>query len=908
MKNNIINILIFSCILLSGSIEAVCANTFSLKSPNSKIEVRIDLEKQVCYSVWHDGQKILDKSNIAMVLNDGNVWGENPKLLSNKKNEKHENIVSPFYRSQSFTVDFNELTLKFKGDYSIVFRVYNEGVAYRFLSQSKKEIVVENEVAEFKFDKDYVTYLAHSTNAKEPFSMAFQNTYSQQSLSKADTTIAFLPATIDLGNQKKMTILESDLENYPGMFVKTMGGDSGLMGVFAHYPSKTDQYPWRRQEYVKERADFIAKIKGARSFPWRILAISEKDIEMPINNLVYALASPNRIGDYSWVKAGKSAWEWWNDWGLYEVGFKAGINMETYMHYIDFASRFGLEYVILDEGWYDPKSGDMMAVIPELDLPKLTEYAKSKGVDLILWTVFNVLDSQLDEVCKHYSQMGIKGFKVDFLDRDDQEAVAMVYRIAEATAQHKLILDLHGIYKPTGINRTYPNIINFEGVFGMEEAKWSTAEKDMPQYDVTFPFIRMMAGPVDFTSGAMRNASKKDFQPIYFNPMSQGTRCHQLATYIVYDSPLTMLCDAPTLYEKEADYTHFLSSIPVEVDETKILDGVMGSYIVTARRKGSDWYVGGLSNWTARNIKIDLSFLDAGKKYKAILFKDGINAEKQGSDYSREVLNVSNSSSLSIKMASGGGFAIQIKEDLGAEKLSSSIPARLNLDSFYKKYVDANGIPVLSSSNVRNEALSRASTIIAQILSKRDDVRKAMIDKNCRVMIIGENEDVCQLPEYAHVCDTPENIDYLNSQARGFGGAPEHEFSASCGEENVLGLRSDRYKGESILVHEFAHIFHTVGILSVDPNFDKTLENLYLKSIKNGLWKDTYAISSKEEYFAETFQSFFNCNSFAASADGIHNSINTRNKLKVYDPEMYHLLLKYLPEVDLDLCSQNKYN
>jgi alpha-glucosidase len=659
-----INFLLFFVILFLTKPVSVFGNKkITAKSPDNKIELTISLQKDISYSIWHDGQKILDDSKIALVLSGNKVLGHEPKLISNKEKVFHENITSPFYRASSFSVDYRELDLKFKGEFGILFRIYNEGVAYRFYTTQSKDIEIQDEIAEFNFDKDYKTYLSHTTSKEDPFAMAFQNVYEVKNISEADTSIVFLPATIDVGNSKKLTLLESDLEAYPGMFIQTTKGKHSFRGIFAPYPNSFDIYEWRYQQYVTGRSPFIAKTKGRRTFPWRILAISGKDADMPVNNMVYALASPNRIGDYSWVKLGKSAWEWWNDWGIYNVDFKAGINMETYKHYIDFASKYGLEYIILDEGWYDSNKGNMMKSIPEINLTELVAYAKEKNVGIILWTVFNVIDAQLEEACKYYSELGIKGFKIDFLDRDDQLAVEMTYRIAEAAARYKLVLDLHGYHKPTGINRTYPNIINFEGVFGMEEARWSTMEKDMPRYDVTFPFIRMMAGPVDFTPGAMLNGSQRVFQPIYYNSMSQGTRCHQLATYVVYDSPFTMLCDSPTLYEKEEEYTHFLSSIPVEVDETKVLSGELGEYIVTARRKGNDWYVGGLTNWSARDLQVNFSFLENGKKYKAVIYKDGVNADKHAADYVRESVIVDSNTQLSLNLASGGGFVISLHEE-----------------------------------------------------------------------------------------------------------------------------------------------------------------------------------------------------------------------------------------------------
>lgn len=896
--------LVFICI---GHTSLKAEGSHLLVSPNGKIKVEINTDKQLSYRVAHENTTILSYSNIGIVLEDGTILGQHVQVTSKKvKKEKVDHITSPFYRFSRFVVTCNELDLKLKGNFGIIFRAYNDGVAYRFYTTQKQHLTIKDEMASFHFDKDHTVYLSHSTNEKNPLAMAFQNVYEAKPLSQSASQLAFLPATVDYGNGLKMTILESDLESYPGMFLQAQQESKSLKGVFSPLPAKTEFYPWRKQEYVTAYQTHIAQTSGTRSYPWRILAITEKDTDMPVHNLVYALASPNRIGECSWVKTGKVAWDWWNDWGIYNVDFHAGINMETYKHYIDFASSQRIEFVILDEGWYDPKSGDMLTVIPELNLPELVEYARSKGVDLMLWTVFNVLDSQLEAACEQYAAMGIKGFKVDFLDRDDQTAVDMVYRIAEATAKHKLTLNLHGIYKPTGLNRTFPNILNFEGVFGMEEVKWSTVEKDMPQYNVTFPFIRMMSGSVDFTPGAMRNATKRDFKPIYHNPMSQGTRCHQLAMYIVYDSPLTMLCDAPTHYRKEEAYTRFLASIPVEVDHTQLLDGKMGEYLITARRKQNSWYVGGMTNWTARTVSVDFSFLPHGKQYKATVYTDGINAEKQAADYAVNETDVNANTQIEIHMASGGGFAIRIRENPEYDTRPTAVPASLKIHTFYKKYLDAEGIPIVSSENVKDEALMRARRVITQLLSKRPDIKAQMVKKGCKFMIIGQKEEVCDIPEYAHICDTPEHIAYWNKRARGFGGAPEDDCSASCGEENILGLPADRYKGESILVHEFAHLFHTVGIAGIDPQFDEELEALRQHAIAERRWENTYCISNKEEYFAETLQSFFNCNQYAETANGVHNAIHTREKLKLYDPEMYRLLLRYLPEIELDLTDNQQ--
>ena len=729
--------------------------------------------------------------------------------------------------------------------------------------------------------------------------MAYQNVYDITPLSKAQPKLAFVPVTVDCGSVK-LTLLESDLEAYPGMFVQSQQGKYGLKGVFAPYPAKTDFYPWRKQEYVTETTDFISRSRGSRSYPWRVLAITEKDTDMPVNNLVYALASPNRIGDTSWIKTGKVAWDWWNDWNLKGVPFKAGINMDTYKYYIDFASRNGLEFIVLDEGWYDPKSGDMLTVIPELDLTELIAYGKSKGVEIVLWTVFNVLDSQLEAACKKYADMGIKGFKVDFLDRDDQTAVEMVYRIAEMTARYKLTLDLHGIYKPTGINRTYPHIINFESVFGMEEVKWTDIKNNMPLYDVTFPYIRMMAGPVDYTPGAMRNATKADWRAMYYTPASMGTRCHQLAAYIVHDSPFTMLCDAPTNYLNEQECVDFIASLPVEVDSTFIASGELGKYIVTVRKKDVNWYIGGMTNWDERDVQLDFSFLPEGMSYTAVLFKDGVNANKQAEDYRKETIRIDKDSRLTLHLASGGGFAMKL-ELCPVHGQVTGIPEGKNIPSFYQKYIETEGLYVTSSGKVSDEALLKACDIISLMLAKRPDVKAHMVKKGCHVMVIGKDEETCDLPEFAHICNCEDSIKYWNWRARGFGGAPEDEFSSSCGEENLLALPQDKYVGENILIHEFAHLIHTVGIVGVEPDFNERLEALRQNAIRKGLWEKTYAVSNKEEYFAECVQSFFNCNRYAEPANGVHNWVNRRTKLKTYDPDMYRLLQEYFYEIEIPI-------
>ena len=896
MKNNrTLGLAILSLLLFIGNAPlAAKVKNYTLSSPDGGLKVEISTGDGLSYRIMHENDTILSHSNIGLVLADGTLVGKSSRVTRERRKKIEDKVESPFYRFKEFVAACNELDLKLQGGFGVTFRAYDDGVAYRFYTTVASEVTVKDEVAEFNFLQDYTAYLPYTTNDKKPMAMAYQNVYDVTPLSKAQPKLAFLPVTVDCGSVK-LTLLESDLEAYPGMFVQSQQGKYGLKGVFAPYPDKTDFYPWRKQEYVTETTDFISRSRGSRSYPWRVLAITEKDTDMPVNNLVYALASPNRIGDTSWVKTGKVAWDWWNDWNLKGVPFKAGINMDTYKYYIDFASRNGIEFIVLDEGWYDPKSGDMLTVIPELDLPELIAYGKSKGVEIVLWTVFNVLDSQLEAACKKYADMGIKGFKVDFLDRDDQTAVEMVYRIAEMTARYKLTLDLHGIYKPTGINRTYPHIINFESVFGMEEVKWTDIKNNMPLYDVTFPYIRMMAGPVDYTPGAMRNATKADWRAMYSTPASMGTRCH-----IVHDSPFTMLCDAPTNYLNEQECVDFIASLPVEVDSTFIASGELGKYIVTVRKKDVNWYIGGMTNWDERDVQLDFSFLPEGMSYTAVLFKDGVNANKQAEDYRKETIRIDKDSRLTLHLASGGGFAMKL-ELCPVHGQVTGIPEGKNIPSFYQKYIETEGLYVTSSGKVSDEALLKACDIISLMLAKRPDVKAHMVKKGCHVMIIGKDEETCDLPEFAHICNCEDSIKYWNWRARGFGGAPEDEFSSSCGEENLLALPQDKYVGENILIHEFAHLIHTVGIVGVEPDFNERLEALRQNAIRKGLWEKTYAVSNKEEYFAECVQSFFNCNRYAEPANGVHNWVNRRTKLKTYDPDMYRLLQEYFYEIEIPI-------
>ena len=631
-------------IILGGS---AMAKDYTVTSPNGKNVATVN--DSLSITVSHSGKTVVTIK--ARQAHAGNI-----KKLAGTKHMT-ETIQAPFYRQNKIWTEGNQMDLTLNDGFGLQVRACNEGVAYRFYTTNKKVTIIKDEMADIVFPHDSKAWLAYSTNDDKPFAMAFQNYYDETLLSKAKDKYAFLPVTVESGDVK-VTILESDLRSYPGMFLKAEGNH--LKAAFAKYPKKMAYYKWRGMSYVEETEDYIAKSTGARTYPWRVMAITEKDTEMPVSNLVYALATPNQIGDTSWIRPGKVAWDWWNDWNLKGVDFEAGINTRTYQYYIDFAAKNGIPYIVLDEGWYDSSKGDIMNPIPEIDLQGLIDYGRQKGVSIVLWTVFNVLDEHLTAACDKYTKMGIKGWKIDFLDRNDQTAVEMAERIAKTCAQYKLFVDYHGYFAPTGMNRTYPNILNYEGVFGMEEARWAKKDTDMPKYDVTFPFIRMMAGNVDFTPGALRNGTKENWVECYQNPVSMGTRCHQLACYVVHDSPFTMLCDAPTNYEREQDCVDIITSIPDNFDETRIIQGLIGHYIISARRYGSDWYVGGQTNWDEREVGFSLDFLSPGESYQATIVCDGLNANHQAEDYMIQRKTLTSKDKLNIKMASGGGFLIKL--------------------------------------------------------------------------------------------------------------------------------------------------------------------------------------------------------------------------------------------------------
>ncbi|MDR1782808.1 MAG: glycoside hydrolase family 97 protein [Dysgonamonadaceae bacterium] len=658
--------------LIVAIAATVCASSsyaeksINLTSPDGRLTVSVSVADRITYSVLHDGIVLLNPSPVSMSLTNGTVFGKNSHLKKNSVKEFHETIQTAVYKKNTIADNYRELKLDFKEGFSLIFRAYNDGVAYRFISALTKPFEVASEEASFNFtanNKAYIPYVnATNKTLEQQFFNSFENTYSHIPVASFDEKrLAFAPVLIEASEGKKICITEADLLHYPGMYLHKGDTENSLKGVFAPYPKEIEQGGHNMlQGLVKSREAYIAKVEGKTNFPWRVIIVSSEDKDLTNSDMVYRLASSNpEKNDFSWVKPGKVAWDWWNDWNLYNVDFKAGINNETYKYYIDFASKQGIEYVILDEGWAVNRQADLFQIIPEINLKELIAYANSRNVGLILWAGYWAINRDIERVCSHYSEMGIKGFKVDFMDRDDQPIVEFYAEVARVAAKYKLLVDFHGAYKPTGLHRTYPNVINFEGVHGLEQMKWSDASVDQVTYDVTIPFIRMVAGPFDYTQGAMRNATRGNYRPVNSEPMSQGTRCRQLAEYIIFESPLNMLCDNPSNYLAEPECTRFIAEIPTVWDETKAVNGKVAEYITIARRKGNTWYVGSLTNWTPRNLEIDLSFIGQGE-FVGEVFRDGANANKAARDYKKETIKIPADRRLKISMASGGGWVIKI--------------------------------------------------------------------------------------------------------------------------------------------------------------------------------------------------------------------------------------------------------
>jgi len=636
--------------LLSGSVSF--GRQYEITSPDKDLQLKVEIKEKILYSVIHKSKQLLKPSPISLTLSGNRRLGTGQDVLDVKRRSVDEEIFPPVQiKSRVIPDKFNEMSLELEGGFGLIFRVYDDGVAYRFVTKINKEIEVVTEEVAFNFADDYAIYFPE----EESFQTHSEREYKYLRLSEiSDKMMCSLPALVDVENGPKVLVTEADLEDYPGLYLR---GDNSR-SLFGKFPAfaLAEKARSDRNVPVTRRADFIAKTNGNRTYPWRVLILAEKDGDLIENQMVYKLAKPLQLKDTSWIKPGKVAWDWWNANNLYGVDFKAGINTETYKYYIDFAAKYGIEYIIFDEGWY--VLGDLTKISKGMDVEELFRYAKSKNVGIIPWVIWKTLDDQLEVAMDQFEKWGAKGLKVDFMQRDDQWMVNYYHKIAKETAKRHMMVDFHGSFKPTGLRRAYPNVITREGLRGLEHSKWS--EDANPEHNVTLPFIRMVAGPMDYTPGAMINSQQRDFQPIFNRPMSMGTRCHQLAMYVVYESPLQMLADSPSNYLREPECMEFLARVPTVWDETKVLDARVADYVIVARRNGAEWYVAAMTDWTARELTVDYSFLEPGQ-HTIDIYKDGINADRYGNDYKKQTTKVSDEDKMKIRLAPGGGWAAVIR-------------------------------------------------------------------------------------------------------------------------------------------------------------------------------------------------------------------------------------------------------
>ncbi|MDR1757585.1 MAG: glycoside hydrolase family 97 protein [Bacteroidales bacterium] len=639
---------------------------FTLYSPDAKVEVKIIVGDSITYSLRHEGELLLKPSCAAMQMTDGSSYGLKSRCTGSSTRKVRQQLQPVVYKKKIVDDHFNELTIHFIEPFQLIFRAYNDGFAYRFVSLSKKPFVVKNERAEIVFPDDahvHVAYVNYQNpeNHEQQYKNSFENTYRYISISDIELQrLIFMPVLAEVAGGRKLCITEADLLNYAGMFLNKGNAPNSLRGIFAPYPKEL--LPGDRNIDVISRENYIARYSKGETFPWRVFIVSKEDKELLNNDMVYKLATPAPAGDYSWIKPGMVAWDWWCNWNLYGVDFMAGVNNKTYQYFIDFAADYHIPYIIMDEGWSVSGKRNLFHVVPEINLLELVEYATARNVGIILWCGYYPFSRDMERVCNHYANMGIKGFKIDFMDRDDQISTDFHRKAAEMTLKYKLLVDFHGTYKPTGLQRTYPNVLNFEGVYGMEQLKWNPNPDQVP-YEVTVPYIRMVAGPMDYTPGIMRNSTRGGFAPINSDGMSQGTRCRQLATYVLYEMPLAMMSDNPVHYRAEDACARFIASIPTTWDETVAVGGTVGEWVAIARRKGNTWYVAAISNWEARDLTLDLSFIENKQGLSLEIFKDGINAFRAAAhDYKHEYafIPAAPTSVHTLKLAPGGGAVLKI--------------------------------------------------------------------------------------------------------------------------------------------------------------------------------------------------------------------------------------------------------
>ncbi len=637
----------------------VNAQDLSVKSPDGRIDMKIKLSTHISWSVVLNNDLVIDKAIISMDMGNGRVLGLKPKLRSKKTKSVNESLTIQIpNKDASVQNNYNELSLEFRGGYQLLFRAFNDGVAYQFIDKSSRTTQVTNEQMSLTFPEGTSSFFPQ----EESMYTHNEREYLKKELADLKPgEFCSLPVMFQT-SKAKVLFTESSLHNYPGLFLEK-GTDGTMNSTFPKYVLEAisnEAFNPDRNQIITKEADYIAKIDGKRSYPWRVFIISDDDRTFVESNLVAQLAKPSKLKNIDWIKPGQVAWDWYNANNIYGVDFEAGVNDETYKYFIDFASKNGIEYVMLDEGW-TKSTTEILEDNENIDVPALIKYAKSKNVEVILWVLWKPLYENPEKILQLYASWGAVGIKTDFMQRSDQYVVESYEKIAEIASKYKLLVDYHGAFKPAGVERMWPNIIGYEGVKGTENNKWS--DVITPEHNVTLPFIRMAAGPMDYTPGAMINMNKVDYEtggpnyaPLFTRPMAYGTRAHQVAMYVVYEAPIQMLCDSPTIYYKEQETVDFITQIPTIWDETVVLEGAVSDYIIVARRNGDKWYLGAMTDWTARDFELDFSFLGESE-YEMQSYKDGINASRNAQDYKISSNAVNQNTKLKINLSSGGGYS-----------------------------------------------------------------------------------------------------------------------------------------------------------------------------------------------------------------------------------------------------------
>lgn len=644
------NLLLTICTFTFGLYQ-MNAQNFEVKSPDGRIEIKVINSDKISWSASLNGNLIIENAEAGMDFSSNTDFGSNPKVKKHTIKSVSENIHAIIsHKDAQIKDEYTELSITYQGNYKLNFRAYNDGVAYQFIDEAKVKRNVISEKVSFTFSKGSRSLFPQ----EESMYSHNERLYLDKSLSDiASKDFCSLPVLFTT-DKAKVLFTETALHDYPGLFLKG-NGNTTMDAQFPKYVLEAVDKNGNsdRVQTITREADYIAKTSGERAYPWRVFMISDDDRTFVESNLTYQLAKPNVIKNTDWIKPGKVAWDWYNANNIFGVDFKAGVNTETYKYFIDFASKNKIEYVILDEGW-TKSTTQILDFNPAMDVKELIRYGKEKGVGIILWVLWKPLDANLLQILETYKSWGAKGIKIDYMQRNDQYMVNSYEQIARECAKLELLVDFHGAFKPSGLERMYPNVLNYEGVRGNENNKWS--DEITPEHTVTIPFIRMAAGPMDFTPGSMVNKEPKNFAISFERPMSLGTRAHQVAMYVVYEAPLQMMCESPSIYYKEQETVDFITQIPTVWDETKVLHGSVGNYIVVARKKADKWFIGGMTDADARELPIDLSFLGDGT-FSMEVFADGINTGTFAEDYKKEVLEVNKNSKVTAKMASGGGWS-----------------------------------------------------------------------------------------------------------------------------------------------------------------------------------------------------------------------------------------------------------